>query len=56
VLNTPITETEVSKIQSSEDKNGQDLHAAQKQSTGDKNLNAVKEATAKGFSTTSNYN
>ncbi|OBZ89195.1 hypothetical protein A0J61_02754 [Choanephora cucurbitarum] len=57
--NTPITKKDASNIQSMASQEGYDTGkgstTAAAQSFGDKNYNAAKEATSKGFSTTSNY-
>ncbi|KAI8092211.1 uncharacterized protein B0P05DRAFT_525280 [Gilbertella persicaria] len=57
--NTPITKKDASNIQSMAAHEGQDTGkgstAAAAQSFGDKNFEAAKEATSKGFSTQSNY-
>lgn len=50
-----ISKSEASKAQSIQDKTGKDLHAPEQQSAAYKNLKASQEATAKGFSTTSNF-
>lgn len=54
---TPITKADASNIQSMYDSQGQDTGkgsvAANAQSFGDKNFDAAKEATAKGFATQS---